>query len=296
MEWNIDPAHEGMSIRDYLREVQAFSRGLLVSVKHEGGSIRVNGEEERVSYQLVAGDILSVEFPAETVSKSLRAEEMALEIVYEDEWLIVVNKPARMAVVPSPQHRSGTLANGLLAHYGKAAERTGTIHIVTRLDADTSGLVLAAKNRYSHSLLAAQQKMGAVKRRYTAITEGIPEKEKGTIEAPIGRKDGSIIERAVTPEGKRAVTHYETIGRIEGHAILQVELETGRTHQIRVHLSHIGHPLAGDDLYGGALSLLQRQALHCTEISFLHPVTKEAIHLRAAFPDDWEGLVTLPES
>jgi len=166
-----------------------------------------------------------------------------------------------------------------------------TVHVVTRLDRDTSGLLLVAKHRYSHSLLAKAQKLGKIKRTYKAIVEGNLEKVQGTIDLPIGRKQGSIIEREVNESGKRAITKYKTIKKFSSHSFIEVELETGRTHQIRVHFSHIGHPLVGDDLYGGNRMNIDRQALHCYKLRFEHPFTKETIELESKLPADMKNLI-----
>ena len=166
----------------------------------------------------------------------------------------------------------------LLLGYYKKSGIAATIHIVTRLDRDTSGLVLVAKHRHIHHLLSGQQKQGDVKRKYQAIAEGIILTDEGRIEAPIGRKDTSIMEREVREDGQYACTDYQVLARSESYTFLELQLHTGRTHQIRVHLAYIGHPLAGDDLYGGTRGKISRQALHCCSLSFTHPVTKEKMN------------------
>ncbi|WP_010649975.1 RluA family pseudouridine synthase [Oceanobacillus massiliensis] len=213
-----------------------------------------------------------------------------MDIVYEDEAVIVINKPPGMATMPSPQHFTGTLANGLIAYYRSCGRNDSTVHVVTRLDANTSGLVLIAKDRYTHSLFSEAQKAAKINRKYMAVVEGVPQ-TKGTIDAPIARKAGSIIEREVNDSGRRAVTHYKKLQELAGHSLVEVELETGRTHQIRVHFSNEGYPLAGDDLYGGTLQLMGRQALHCFDLNFRHPLTKRAIHLQVELPEDMKLLL-----
>lgn len=285
MKWLIEQEHDGMLIRDYLQMVHKLSSRILKSIKFGGGEITVNGASQKVRYCLAKGDMLEVQFPPEKVGAGLRPVEMNLTIIYEDEDLIVIDKPAGIATVPSVNHPSGTMADGVLAHYEKN-NIPYTIHIVTRLDRDTSGLVLIAKHRYSHSLLAASQQAGKVKRKYKAIIEGHPGLHEGTINAPIGRKEGSIIERAVMDTGKRSVTHYKVLKNFRHHSLMEIDLETGRTHQIRVHFSHISHPLAGDSLYGGSVETIGRQALHCDAIEFAHPTTKEMIQLQSELPAD----------
>lgn len=280
-----------MLIRDYLKTAHGFSRRLIKIVKFDGGKIMVNGISQTVRYSLAEGDILSVSFPPEEIGPGLLPEEINLSIIYEDDELIVVDKPAGIATIPSFHHPSGTVANGVLAHYVKY-HIPYTIHVVTRLDRDTSGLVLIAKHRYGHSLLAASQQAGKVYRKYKAIVEGaMNQGAEGVIDAPIDRKEGSVIERAVSDTGKHAITRYKVLKLFQGHSLVEIELETGRTHQIRVHFSHIGHPLAGDDLYGGSKVLIERQALHCCELEFEHPVNKERIQLQSQLPDDISGVV-----
>ncbi len=274
-----------MLIRDYLQQVHGFSRRILKAVKLDGGQILVNGVHQTVRYRLTAYEVLTIQFPPEEIGTFMEPEAIPLSIVYEDDAVMVIDKQAGVATIPSLHHPTGTVANGLLAHYAKH-NIPYTIHIVTRLDRDTSGLLLVAKHRYSHSILATQQKSRQIKRKYRAIVEGHLSQKTGTIDTPIDRKEGSIIERTVVPSGKRAVTHYEVVDESTSNSMVNVVLETGRTHQIRVHFAHLGYPLAGDDLYGGSLNRIKRQALHCYEISFEHPITKEVLHFQSAIPDD----------
>lgn len=286
MKWTIDSDWKGMTIRDYLKEVQQFSRRILVAVKQEG-SILVNGVPQTVRYVLQENDQLEVKFPEEEIGPSMIREDMDLSLLYEDDAVLVVDKPAGMATIPSLHQPTGTLANGILGYYERK-QIPYTFHVVTRLDKDTSGLVLIAKHRYSHSLLSTQQKQGTIERTYQAIVEGHLEQKEGTIDAPIDRKEGSIIERAVVATGKKAVTHFQVNEYLVDHTLVEIELETGRTHQIRVHFSHINHPLAGDDLYGGKNLHMKRQALHCSNLKFEQPFTKEIIQIESALPNDLE--------
>lgn len=290
MQWFIDKEHDGMLIRDYLREVHAFSRRILTSIKFDGGQILVNGLPKMVTYRLKVDDQLKVCFPPEKKGYYMQPEELPLEVVYEDEYIIVLNKGSGIATIPSSHNPSGTIANGLLYYYEQHNIQS-TIHVVTRLDRNTSGILLIAKNRYIHSLLSNLIAAGKIKRKYKAIIEGQLEHKKDTIMANIGRKKDSIIERAVVEDGKRAVTHYEVIHTTEHHTLVDIELETGRTHQIRVHFSHIGHSLAGDNLYGGSTNLIDRQALHCYAISFEHPITKQNMTFHVPIPNDMKELM-----
>jgi 23S rRNA pseudouridine1911/1915/1917 synthase len=290
LKWVIDEQHEGMLVREYLHNVRAFSHRLVKIIKKEG-TIRVNGEEVTVRRVLHANDLLAVKFPEEQKGRELTSLPIPLEIVYEDEDVLVLNKQAGIPVVPSKHHDGGSIASGILNHY----ERQGlsyTVHIVTRLDKNTSGLMLVAKHRLSHSLLSEQQQLGQIKRAYAAFVSGCVSSKNGTIDEPIGRKDSSIIEREVRSEGKQAVTHFQVIKQFEHFTHVQVTLETGRTHQIRVHFSYIGHPLLGDDLYGGQQDVINRQALHCRYLSFWSPFQEKRLEFTTDLPKDMTELLT----
>lgn len=290
MKWQIEKEHHGLSINDYLQEVHSFSRRIIIAIKFDGGQILVNGQPKTVRYSLVMGDLLTIVFPPERRGSNLKPEEIPLTIVYEDEDVIVINKEAGMATMPSLNHQSGTVANGLLSYYEKN-DIPYTIHIVTRLDRDTSGLLLVAKHRYSHSLLANLQLQGKIKRSYKALIEGHLNPEQGKINAKIARKENSIIERTVSDCGKEALTYYKVVAEHKNLSLVDVVLKTGRTHQIRVHFSHIGHPLIGDDLYGDPHDQMKRHALHCEQLSFEHPLSKQWISLNMPIPDDMERLI-----
>ncbi|UAL48663.1 RluA family pseudouridine synthase [Sutcliffiella horikoshii] len=280
---------EGKLLREFLKERQ-ISKAALIDIKFNGGALHVNGSAVTVRYVLQEGDTVEVFFPKEEPSEDLVAEEIPLDIVYEDEYVLVVNKPAGMASIPSREHRHGTLANAVLGYY-QSKGICATIHIVTRLDRDTSGLMLIAKHRHAHHLFSLQQKEFGVKRRYEALVHGemnVDEAEaSGAVDAPIGRKDSSIIEREVREDGQRAVTHYMVLRARESWSHVSLRLETGRTHQIRVHMAYIGHPLLGDSLYGGSgVNGLSRQALHSCELSFFHPVEEREMTFRCTLPED----------
>ena len=290
MEWKISLEYQGLTIREYLQTIHSFSKRFIIAIKFDGGRITVNGQQETVRYQLAVGDLLVIQFPPEKKGNYMTPEEMPLTIFYEDSDIIILDKPAGIATIPSPHIQTGTVANGLLAYYARK-DIPYTIHTVTRLDRGTSGLLLIAKHRYSHSLLATSQLAGEVKRKYKAIVEGKLVDKQGVINAPIGRKPGSIIERTVVETGRKAITHYNVEAENQTHSLVDIELETGRTHQIRVHFSHIGHPLAGDDLYGGSANIINRQALHCYELSFKHPTTKKKVSYQLGIPSDMRQLV-----
>lgn len=281
-----------MFIYDYLQKVHSFSRRIITAIKFDGGRILVNGTAQTVRYCLVVGDILTIVFPPEIVGDHLKPEEVPLDIVYEDEDIIVINKIAGLATMPSVNHQSGTVANGLLYYY-QENHIPYTIHIVTRLDRDTSGLMLIAKHRYSHSLLAKSHAQGKIERSYKAVVEGYLKDKQGEINAKIARKENSIIERTVSEFGKEAVTYYEVVAEYQYKSLVNIILGTGRTHQIRVHFSHINHPLIGDDLYGKADAQIDRHALHCERLSFEHPLSKRQVTLHMPIPDDMNRLIAL---
>ncbi|MCA1031088.1 RluA family pseudouridine synthase [Bacillus timonensis] len=289
IDWAITAKDEGKSIKEFLTE-QDISRASLTDIKFGGGQILVNRESVTVRYQLKKGDDLKVVFPTETPSIDLLPEEIPLDIVFEDDYVLVINKRPYMNTIPSREHRSGSLANALLSYYKKIG-LVATIHVVNRLDRDTSGLLTIAKHRHVHHLFSRLQKNAAIKRRYVAIVHGLLDKDEGMISAPIGRKTTSIIEREVREDGQHAVTHFSVKSRLNDATYVSLQLETGRTHQIRVHMSHLGHPLVGDELYGGKREFIRRQALHCTELEFVHPVTGEGLHFQKELPQDMMDLL-----
>ncbi|NLP50740.1 RluA family pseudouridine synthase [Bacillus sp. RO1] len=294
LSFQVGQQDEGKLLRDFLKEKQ-ISKGALIDIKFNGGALDVNGSAVTVRYVLHEGDMVEVFFPKEEPSDDLVAEDIPLDIIYEDEYVLVVNKPAGMASIPSREHRFGTLANGVLGYY-RSKGINATIHIVTRLDLDTSGVMLIAKHRHAHHLFSLQQRDFGVKRRYEALVHGGMNAEEvsssGTVDAPIGRKATSIIEREVRDDGQRAVTHYEVL-RIGAYwSYVTLHLETGRTHQIRVHMAHIGHPLLGDSLYGGfVVAGMSRQALHSCELSFFHPVEERKMTFRCELPEDMKRVL-----
>lgn len=255
------------------------------------GDLTLNGNVFRPSHRLgeddrVTGSIVAVEAgPPE-------AEELPIDIRYEDDHLLVVCKPAGLVTHPGAGNRSGTLVNALLgaglALSGTDPERPGIVH---RLDKETSGLLLIAKDDETHASLAGSLKRREIQRTYLALVRGTMDAPSGTIEAPVGRHPVARRKMAVTPEGRDAVTHYEVVAIGDGCSFLRVGLETGRTHQIRVHLSHLGHPVLGDALYGGRSDLskrlgLERPFLHAGRLGFIHPSTNKHIEVEAALPPD----------
>ena len=289
LSWNIAAGEEGMILREFLKS-QHISKAALADIKFQGGKIKVNGQEVTVRYILQSGDKVTVQFPVEKCSDGLIAENLPLDIVYEDDYVLVINKPAFVNTIPSREHPSGSIANRVAGYYLMQGIQS-TVHVVTRLDRDTSGIMLIAKHRHVHHLLSEQQKRGEVKRTYVAFVHGHVAPE-GKVEAPIGRRSSSIIEREVRADGQYACTLFKRLHAFEGdYSYVQLRLLTGRTHQIRVHMAHIGHPLLGDDLYGGTLERISRQALHCCQIKFIHPFTGEQMVFEAELVDDMKRLL-----
>jgi len=289
LNWVIDNEHAGLLIKEFLKN-EEISRTALTDIKFKGGSIQVNSEEVNVRYKLRVGDMLTVIFPVEHPSQGVQGEDIPLTILFEDDYLLVVYKPAGMNTIPSREHPTGSLANALVGYY-MSIGLEATSHIVTRLDRDTSGIVLVAKHRHVHHLFSKMQQKGQVKRIYQALAGGLLAADSGTIKEPIGRKEDSIIEREVRDDGQYACTHYQVIERHRSFTHIELQLETGRTHQIRVHMSYICHPLLGDDLYGGNNSIIGRQALHCQKITFKHPLLGEEMTFTAPFPPDMSEIL-----
>ena len=288
LEWQATKESEGKLLREFLLG-QSVSKAALTDIKFNGGLIAVNGKEVTVRHLLREGDQVLLRFPAELPSEGLVPEQLPLDIVYEDDYVLVINKAPYMNTIPSREHPSGSVANAVLGHYSQTGIAS-TFHVVTRLDRDTSGLLLIAKHRHIHYLLSEQQKERRIKRTYEALVHGNVDGE-GVIEEPIGRKTTSIIEREVRSDGQYALTSYASLGVYKHFSRVELNLGTGRTHQIRVHMSYIGHPLLGDTLYGGSRGLIGRQALHCKQLEFVHPVSDEKMVLRKGMPEDMEKLL-----
>lgn len=280
-------------VRDAIKQF-GISKKALTSIKFEGGKILVNDKEKTVRHLLQFGDVVTIVFPLEKKSEGLIAEKGMFPILFEDDHLLIISKEAGLSTIPSREHPNGTVAN-LIAGYLEEQGLSATVHIATRLDKDTSGIICIAKHRHAHHLLSEMQKSGELHRTYEAIVHGHVEANMFSINAPIGRRNGSIIERFVSAEGKDARTSVQVIRRfsINGESLTHVRLQlhTGRTHQIRVHMQAVGHPLIGDDLYEGSRVLINRQALHAKELELEHPFTKEMIHIIAPYPDDMKDLL-----
>lgn len=234
---------------------------------------------------IAIGDKICVFIDFEEDSSNIIPTQISLNILYEDDALLIVNKPSAMPVHPSALHYTDSLSNGV-KYYFNSIGLNKKIRPINRLDKDTSGIVLFAKNEYIQECLVKQMKSKTFVKEYIAVLDGILSENKSTICAPISRKENSIIEREVNKNGDTAITHFELIKTINNMSLVKFTLETGRTHQIRVHSSFIGHPIIGDTLYGKSSTIINRQALHAYKVSFIHPITKKQISITTDLPQD----------
>ena len=258
----------------------------------EDGQVTCGGKPLPKNYRLRGGETLTVTLP-EVQETELLAQDIPLDVVYEDEDVIVLNKPKGLVVHPAPGHADGTLVNALLHHCGDSLsgiggeKRPGIVH---RIDRDTSGLIIAAKNDFAHQKLSAQLSDHSLARTYECIVVGNLREDSGTVDAPIGRDRRDRKKMAVVPDGRRAVTHWEVIARYPGFTHVRCRLETGRTHQIRVHMAYLGHPILGDTVYGAKKPVpgLQGQCLHAVGLRFVHPRTGETVALTCPLPEEFQ--------
>ncbi len=257
------------------------------------GIVKVNGESVKAKYKVKEGDVIEVDVP-EPETLEVIPEDLDLEIVYEDSDVLVVNKPKGMVVHPAPGHMTGTLVNGLMYHCKDLSGINGVLRpgIVHRIDKDTSGLLMVAKNDHAHHSLVEQLVNKTVTRKYTALVHGHIAHDKGTIDAPIARDPKDRQKQAVVDNGKHAVTHFQVIERLGNYTLVECRLETGRTHQIRVHMNYIGYPLVGDPKYGPKKTIdFGGQVLHAGVLGFVHPTTEEYLEFEVPIPDDYVALL-----
>lgn len=292
-EYTISPAEAGISIELFLRK-KGYSRHILTHLKRTDRGICLNGAWAYTNQCLNTGDLLTVTLLEEEASENILPVPMVLSIVYEDEDLMVIDKPADTPIHPSINNYDNTLANGI-AWYFHSQGIPFVYRCINRLDRDTTGLLIIAKHMYSAALLSQMSARREIHREYLAIASGLVP-DQGTIDAPVARKEGSAIERCVSFEhGEPAVTHFWRIGFQDGCSLVRLKLETGRTHQIRVHMKEIGHPLVGDFLYCDAFPLhqkrMQRQALHSHRLQFCHPVTGKEMSFHSPLPPDMEWIL-----
>ena len=282
--YQITENEQGTTVLDFLRK-KGFSRHILSSMKADKEALTRNGQRIGGREQLLAGDHFRVRLLDTVDSDGIVPVSMPLSILYEDEDILVINKPADMPVHPSIGNYTNTLANGVAA-YLDAKDEHSPFRCINRLDRDTSGALILAKNAFSAAVLSTQMRNRQIRRTYLAVVEGITP-PNGTISAPISRVDDSVIERHVDfLRGEPAVTHYERLEVKNEHSLLEIHLETGRTHQIRVHMGYIGHPLPADYLYHPVYDCFKRQPLHSLQLEFRHPVTDKPMCLLAPVSED----------
>ena len=278
LRYIVPPEAEGQRLGMFLR-TRGVTAGLIKSVKHRGEGFRADGAPLHTDQPVHTGQQITFALPPEQET-SVSAQPIPLEIAYEDDFAAVLDKPAGLAVHPTLNYPDHTLANGWIYHL-KCQGKTGVFRPVNRIDKNTSGLVLCAQNAFAAPLLA-----DGVQKCYLAIVQGKMPLGIGAVEAPIGRRGDSIIGRCVTAEGKYSLTEYTVLASDAQFSLLACIPRTGRTHQIRVHMAYIGHPLAGDTLYGGDTKEIARHALHCAVLRFAHPLTRNSIKVTSALPQD----------
>lgn len=291
LTYPVSPDMSGQKVEDFLRSL-GYSKHLIIQLKTSPDGIIISGEKVYVTHILKEGELLEIRLNESESSSGIVPTPMSLNIVYEDEDLFILNKPAGLPIHPSQGHYDNTLANGM-AWYCAQRKEPFTYRAVNRLDRDTTGLLILARHALSAALLSEMVKKREIHREYLAVVKGlIP--ESGTIDAPIARVDGSTIERCVDFErGETARTHYQRLifDPITNCSLVSLKLETGRTHQIRVHLKYLGYPLPGDFLYCPDFSLIHRQALHSHRLTFVHPLTGETMCFTAPLPADMAAML-----
>ncbi|GGF99332.1 RluA family pseudouridine synthase [Paenibacillus abyssi] len=293
----ITPDDEGKMVRTVLERRLGVSRKLMSRLKLTDEGIMLNGRRVYTSERVHAGDVLALRMEQEQ-SDDILPQPMYLDIIYEDDYLLIINKPAGIIVHPTHGHYTGTLANGVVHHWMERGEKI-RFRPIHRLDQETSGVVAIAKNPYVHQQLSEQMQRGEIEKEYCAFVYGAPEQRDGTVDAPIDRDPDMPHVRIVTADGYPSITHYQTVHVFgdRGASLVRLQLETGRTHQIRVHMKHIGCPLIGDKMYGNpkfaelgwaeqAEAAAGRQALHAQRLAFVHPYTKQNISFKAELPED----------
>lgn len=296
----VDDEYSDIRIDKYLGTLLSETSRTYIQKLIKNGDIIVNNMPCKSNYKIQAGDYINVSIP-EPVIANIEAEDIPIEIIYEDNDYLIVNKPKDMVVHPAPGHYSGTLVNAIMYH---CKDNLSTINgvmrpgIVHRIDKDTTGALVICKNDFSHNDIAAQLKEHSINRRYIGIVQGVLKDDEGTIDAPIGRHPVNRKEMAINRiNGKDAITHYKVIERFKKYTLAEFKLETGRTHQIRVHMASINHPLLGDDVYNKNKSpyKLQGQCLHAKVLGFIHPTTKEYVEYQAEIPEYFNHLLDIME-
>lgn len=284
-EYVVKHSDELIRIDKFISNIaKELSRSLIQKLLSEG-HILVNGSVVKSSYKVKKNDLIEID-KIDVFDYTIVPKEMSLDIVYEDDDLLVVNKPSGLVVHPAPGHYDDTLINGLMFYINSLSDINGELRpgIVHRIDKDTSGLLMVAKTNYAHNILADELKHKKTKREYIALVEGVIKNKRGKINAPIARDTKNRLKMAVLSRGKTAVTHFEVLETFKDMTLIKCILETGRTHQIRVHMSYIGHPLVGDYIYGNAKNNEFGQFLHAKTLGFTHPRTNEYMEFDSELP------------
>lgn len=294
MQITIQREYDGMMLRQFLRTEMHLSSKMLKHIKFREDGILLNGERVTVRKTLHAGDLLELALEDDSADEHIEAINLPLEILYEDTDLVVPAKPADMPTHPSHDHHTDTVANALAYRY-RAQGVPFVFRPINRLDRNTSGLLLIARNRVCAGTMSRDMREGKIQKTYIAVLDGVLESDVGRIDACLHRTEKSIIVREVcpqdAPDADTALTEYRVLARGERHTLVEARPITGRTHQLRVHFAHLGHPITGDDLYGSPDVRIGRHALHAHTLSFLHPVSRERVICRAPLPRDMADLI-----
>ena len=289
LEYIVNELTEYETIKQVLKEEFLISDRLIIKLKH-AKHIYLNDKSTFINQKVKINDKIIVDLDFEETCDNIVPTKMELDILYEDDGLLIIKKPPFLPVHPSMDHYSDSLSNGVKYYFDSIGLKR-KIRPINRLDKNTSGIVIFAKNEYIQECLVKQMKSNIFEKEYIAIVEGIIDKKEQTINAPIARKENSIIERCVNSNGDNAITIIKLIKAYNDYSLIKCILKTGRTHQIRVHTSYICHPIVGDDLYGKKSDKINRQALHASKIKFIHPITKKEIEIEAKIPKDIENLL-----
>lgn len=284
------PEIKSMPLQIFLKK-HGLSKTQIARLKFSGGQVFVNHHQRYTDYPLHDGDVIRVILAPEKVAETISISYLPIDVVYEDEMLLIVNKPAHMPSIPSHSHPVDTLSNRVKGYLEMHQAESLAIHIVTRLDMDTSGLVIFAKNAFGHALLDEENAQHLLKKTYLALASGQVTPTSGLIDLPIRRREKHGMARMVAADGKPSQTQYQVLQQYQTGALVKLRLLTGRTHQIRVHLAALGYPLFGDALYDGPVTAVaQRQALHCAQVELIHPLTRQPLKLTAPLPLDFVAI------
>lgn len=289
LEYIVDNLSKYENVKQVLKEEFLMSDRLIVKLKN-AKQIYLNSKPCFVNQKLEQNNIIKVDLDFIEICDNIVPVQIPLDILYEDDGVLIVNKPPFMPVHPSMDHFEDSLSNGVKYYFDSIGLKR-KIRPVNRLDKNTSGIVIFAKNEYIQECLVKQMKSDTFQKEYLALISGIMDKEHQIINAPIARKADSIIERCVSPNGDKSITEVTLLQTFKNYSLVKCHLKTGRTHQIRVHLSYIGHPILGDDLYGEKSKFINRQALHAYMVSFIHPITKNKMEIMAELPEDIKKII-----